>query len=500
MNVVREYNLEHFYSSLALFVKMNKALSENKTMLYEGSKIIGTVKNDILVVPEDNKYLDKGEYDAFDLLIASKYQGDEKTAFNHLIYQREKDIPYIRVGVDYFKKVTKVDRYGISRTQLKKWNRLELKDEFGKDFQMLIAKYDDFAIVPDNKEYKGSNGNYYNLYAEFPHKPVDIDIIPEDHLKWTMILMKHIFGEQLDLGLKYMKVVYENPKQQLPILVLVSNERQTGKSTFIDWLTQFYGENMVIINPEDITSNFNGSYANKNVIAIEESKFESTQALEKLKALATQKKISVNEKYVANYSIPFFGKLIITSNDEHKFVKIDQEEIRYWIRQIPPFPKENENFNILDDLRDEIPYFLKYLIDMDDFEYKSRMVFSEEEIQTTILTAVKKESHTWLFKDLEERFIEHFNNCGDDFIEFTPSDLKDKYYLHAVNVSISFIRQVIKNEFKLSTGDNRRYHPFTDENIHNTKVGMAFKIDRKDMSVGFDRKDSDEDGLKDVPF
>jgi len=483
MNVVTEYCKEHFYSALALFIKKHKSLSDNKTMVYEGAKIIGNVKNNMLIVPEDTKFLPKGEYSAFDLLIDAKFGGDQKTAFNHLMYEYERDIPYIRVGVDYFKKVVKTDRYGIKRTQLKKWNRLELKDEFGKDFQMIVAKYDDFAIIPDNKTYQGGNGNYYNLYSEFPHTPTEEKVIPDEHLKWTMILMKHIFGDQLELGLKYMKVMYENPTQQLPILVLVSNDRQTGKSTFVDWLTQFWGANMVIINPEDITSSFNGSYAHKNVIAIEESRFESTQALEKLKALATQKLISVNEKYVSGYSIPFFGKLIITSNDEHKFVKIDQEEIRYWIRKIPPLTKGNENFKILDDLRDEIPYFLKYLIDIPDFEYKSRMVFAEEEIQTSILHDVKKESQTWLFKDLQDRFIDSFNNSGADYIEFTPSDIKDKYFANATNVSIGFIRQVLKNEFKLSTLKNRKYHPFTIDNIHETRTGSAFKVMREELNV-----------------
>ena len=91
-----------------------------------------------------------------------------------------------------------------------------------------------------------------------------------------------------------MQCLYLYPKQSLPILVLVSEDRGTGKSTFITLLELLFGDNMVIANPEDIGSSFNSSYTDKNIIAIEESRFESTQTTEKLKNLATQKKILVN--------------------------------------------------------------------------------------------------------------------------------------------------------------------------------------------------------------
>jgi len=481
-NVVGLFNVNNFRDAINLLIHKHKRLSENGSMLYEGEKLIGTFTNDILNIPEDNKYLEAGKYSAFDILVIAKYDGDQKTAFNHLMYVEEKELPFIRVGIDYFKKIVKIDRYGIKNTILKKWNRQELKDELGKDFSMMVAKYDDFTIQPNNMEYKGSIGNLYNLYAKFSHSPYAGDVDPEIHLKWTMILMRHIFGTQLEAGLKYMNVMYTDPMQALPILSLVSKERQTGKSTFIDWLTIMYSDNMIIINPEDIGSSFNGSYATKNIIAIEESKFESTQALEKLKALSTQKKISVNEKFIAGYSVPFFAKIIIASNDETKFVRIDKEEIRYWARPVPSITIHNNN--ILNDLKDEIPYFLKYLLDMKNFQYVGRSVLSDREIDTPLLHRVKIESQTWLYKELHELIEDWFYNNnldvhGDkiDSIFFSPKDIKDKFYSRTANVNIPFIRGVFKNEFNLNPCKMQRYKPFTKDD-YSTSTGTPYELKR----------------------
>ena len=208
MNVVELYNKDNFNDAIHLLLKKYKKLSENKSVIYEGNKIIASIGDSFLSVPQDNAYLEEGIYSAFDILVAVKYGGDQKTAFNHLIYVQEKKLPYVRVGVDYFKKILKIDRYGIERTSLKRWKKEELRDELGKDFRMLVAKYDDFTILPDNVNYKGAKGNLFNLYAKFPHTPYDGEVDMKKHLKWTRILMNHIFGDQIDLGLHYMKVMY----------------------------------------------------------------------------------------------------------------------------------------------------------------------------------------------------------------------------------------------------------------------------------------------------
>jgi hypothetical protein len=298
--------------------------------------------------------------------------------------------------------------------------------------------------------------------------------------------MKHVFGEQFELGLKYMKVLYEKPIQALPILVLVSEERQTGKSTVIDWLSIIFGGNMVVINPKDIGNDFNASYADKNIIAIEESVFDGRQATEKLKALATQKKILVNPKFVQQYSLPFYGKIIITSNDENKFSRVEDKEIRYWVRKIGSITGD-ANHSILEDLTKEIPAFLHFLDNhVEPIEYgKSRQVFTEEEIGTEALDLVKQESKDWLHKEIDilmDDFMQ--NNTTLDKLHFTAVDLKTNWFDRMSNVSRGYILKVLRTSMRLTTNEkSMRYLPMFNL-MGGSKSGRPFTIDNKYFNHG----------------
>ena len=412
----------------------------------------------------------------FDIYTQSDCKGNVLLAV-HLLNNRflKKKPNYIRAGTDYFKKVSIVDRDSIDRTDLKRWKKETIKDDYGNGFFDLIPKYDGFGIFPDNKNYKESQHGLYNQYSPFAHTPSKLDVTEKD-ITWSMNLIKHIFGEQWELGLKYMKVIYEMPKQILPILSLVSKERETGKSTYGDWLNILFGDNACVINPINISSAFNSSYATKNIIIIEETKIDKSADLEKIKTIATQKKITVNTKFMPEYSIPFYGKVVMFSNHEDKFVKIDEEENRYWVLKVPTL-KGKANHSILEDLTNEVPAFLKFLDQLEDVDTsKSRMVFTQEEINTNILDSTKKNSRSGAYKDVEIYLEkEMMENTHKEYIYFRHEDLHEKYFQRGSNYSISYIREVLRNEMHLKM-EHRTSEPLISENVreHQTR---AFRVE-----------------------
>ncbi len=349
---------------------------------------------------------------------------------------------YVRVGVDYFKLKKSKDQFGISRLEYRPWNKTEIVQDMGRDYIDQMPKYDGFRNEPDNKNYKRVHDNDLNQYQPFSHKPAG-EIADKSKFPWIAMFIKHIFGEQEELGYKYIKVMYDHPKHILPILVLASTERQTGKSTFVDFMSILFGDNSVVLNPENISSQFNGSYASKTLLMIEESFFEKRSTLEKLKNLGTQKRITVNKKNITEYTVPFYGKLIITSNDEKKFTRIDEQEIRYWVRIVPSIKGEG-NHSILSDFKEEIPYFLDYINEMEDIDLdKSRMVFTSKEIETDAVKVVKENSKEGLMKDVELIFEELISNASEETKEicFNSSDMykgfrslnKSNYTNHYLN-------------------------------------------------------------------
>lgn len=399
-----------------------------------------------------------------------------KTSFNqalhHVMYKfMNLDSGYIRVGYKYFKLITKVDRFKVIRTELKVWDKTIIVDDFGRKFLFDIKKYDDFTIEPNNKNYRSVIGNNYNLYSPFAHKFCKEEEYKNDsQWYWTKTLLEHIFGDQIEIGYKYIKTLYDLPKQPLPILVVISEERETGKTTLIDYFNILFGNNAVVINPQDIGNSFNSTYSDKNIIMIEESRFENVQATEKLKALSTQKKISVNTKFIQQYSLPFYGKLIITSNDENKFSKVDDPEIRYWVRKIPSL-KGKANHQILDDLTKEIPYFLYYLNSLPDIDVtKSRMVFEAVELETEALKDVKKESRPALHKEIDIMLDDYAAN-NESIYEFlfTPKDIKDKWFSNNQRIEINYINRILKSSMKLKRSTMQRFIPLESKELISSK-------------------------------
>ena len=170
-------------------------------------------------------------------------------------------------------------------------------------------------------------------------------------------------------------------------------------------------------------------------------------------------------------------------------MKIDDEEIRFWVRKINVI-NGKRNTLIEEQLRDEIPKFLKLLINLPEIDFsKSRMVFTEDEIQTNALDNVKKESKTGLTKDLLYYIEDLFMNNNITEFEATPIDIKKRWFLNDSKVTINYIRKILKDELKINPSDPKKYNPFAGidttggKNELNITTGRTFKFTSKNMQV-----------------
>lgn len=423
----------------------------------------------------DNPYNLKGTVSLFMLLSAVRFKHDEQHTLSYIKHELMKEpIPYIRVGVNYFKIIHKETRYGGSHTNIKHWTKEEIKSDHSKTFLSQIPRFDDFTIVPDNKNYQPVIGNCYNLYSAFSHAPHPLPVTESD-IPHTTNFLRHIFGEHYSLGLEYFKILYEHPKQILPILCLVSAKNETGKTTFINFIEMIFGGNYVLISPDDLTRNFNNNYATKNIISIEETFVEKQAGVEKLKSLSTGKSIQVSRKFVDEHALPFFGKLILNTNKVKDFMRVSSEEIRFWIREIPKI-EGKKNVNIENDLFEEIPKFIRFISDLPtiNFNTGSRMYFTAEQIQTAALRDLKNESQSGLYKEIEILIEDFYNNSPLPEFKATAKDIKEYWFARDNKISIAYIRKVLTDEVGMvHSNKSIRYHPLGDT-TKPTVVGLPF--------------------------
>jgi hypothetical protein len=435
-----------------------------------------------------NAFQDGGTYRPCQLLLGIKFKGDYQKARQFILYEYlDADVPYIRVASKYFKVVKRKNQYGIDVEDIVVWGKDAISDDYGKPFLKRVHKFDDFTVEPCNIGYKNIIDGQYNLYKPFPHKPhpepVSITDIPT-----ISGLIHHIFGEQQELGYRYYKILYEYPKQILPVLCLISEERQTGKTTLLNFTQMLFGANFGIINSETLTSAFNSAYAYLNIIGVDETVIEKASAVEKIKMLATASTLNVNMKNINEFNIPFYGKIMMATNKEKDFMRIDTEEIRFWLRKPGTVkrvdPKLNQKFIA------EIPKFLRYLHQLDDIEFgKSRMVFTPEEIRNTNLDIVKRESWSGLRKELYLLIQDIFIKDKDKHeIELAVIDIKQFWFENDSRVSRSYIKKVIEDEMKYNKSDKiKRYNPpvyYGDS----TKTGTPYIFKRKDFEVPLEDK------------
>lgn len=131
------------------------------------------------------------------------------------------------------------------------------------------------------KHLNGATGKFLNLYEPISHHPQEGDF------SCIRSLVEHIFGEQYELGMDYLQLLYLYPVQKLPILLLVSEERDTGKSTFLNFLKAAFQNNVTFNTNEDFRSQFNSDWTGKLLIMVDEVLLNRREDSERLKNLST---------------------------------------------------------------------------------------------------------------------------------------------------------------------------------------------------------------------
>lgn len=385
---------------------------------------------------------------------AEKIKGKTFVFFNST-YKVEKGVPvieiskdlksYVRIGVDYYKiqkkpfpKIGGMERNTRHETFLTQWTEKAIKDDHGKEAIAHIPKYEGFTNIADHVNYQAVVEGYWNLYDELDHEPRKGDF-PN-----IRKLLKHLFGEQYDneFILDYLSILYLFPWQKLPVLCLVSKEQNTGKSTFIFLCKLIFKNNMILINSNDLTGDFNDHWTSKLIAASEETFLEKKEAYETIKTLTTAKEITRKEKNKSASSIPCMIHFMFCSNYEDTFIKIGKEDSRLWIVKVKSITEKIKDFD--EKLEAEIPQFVNFLLDREiKHERKDRLWFAKESFRTEAFYKVVENSYPTFIRDLKEEIKDYFDTHGDEKLMVTIKDLF-QYFGVPTRLGAHYTKKTIK--------------------------------------------------------
>ena len=395
---------------------------------------------------------------------------------------------YIRIGTQIYRKESKPS----GQEELLPWSVGALYQDYGKDqgndIINKMQKYVGWVNEPSHTDYKPVIGKWLNLYEPLPHGPragVDFPNIRQ--------FLRHIFGSQYELGLDYLQLLYLNPKQKLPILMLLSKERNTGKSTLLKLLKAIFGKNATFNTNEDFKSQFNADWANKLLIMVDEAFLDKVEYTERLKNLSTATIYKAEAKGKDRIECDFHGKFILCSNNIERPVIIEPGETRFWVIQVPKL--KSEDTLILDKMIYEIPSFLNHLLHRHlHTEQTSRMWFSFELYHTKALDRIiagnrsrLEQQIAYVLSEIMDAFnLDHIDICVRDIYKILMyKGCAGKYDLEERN-----IKKVLQLSWGLTAVNNsltyKRYLPNGTEGSEYTPitaVGRFYTIDYNFLKI-----------------
>lgn len=299
-----------------------------------------------------------------------------------VVFVRHEDADkFMRIGPDWVKIVSKLNKYGEKEEEIVAWKISEIVRDYKKypDFLEQIMKYDDFCNEPNwNGEYKRVVEGCFNLCEPLRWKP------KPGPIHNTIKFLKHIFGgsgyiqldstghfekeeaitgDQFTVAMDYLTILLRHPKNMLPVPILVSPENGTGKSTMLKYLQMIFGSNMCILGNDQFKMKFNGHYITKYIIAIDEGFLEVDKKAEKerLKQLVTADSVYLENKGMNVRKVAYYGKLWICSNDADRVMKIDDGESRWFVVRVPVIKPEDRDPDLEQKLKLETEAFLHFL-------------------------------------------------------------------------------------------------------------------------------------------
>jgi hypothetical protein len=347
---------------------------------------------------------------------------------------------FARIGINWIKRVVLPNHRGIPEERIEKWSVTEIKRDYPKYIaeQMInrdIPRYDGFFSLPcwDPKEYKRTIYGCYNLM-----EPLHWDPKP-GRVDFTLSFLKHLFqgegriwydeenkcyqeeaikGDQFTVAMDYLTILHQHPTQKTFVPCLVSREQGTGKSTFLEWLCMVYNGNGTVLNNEQFKKNFNAHWASKFIIGLDEGflDVEKKAERERLKQMVTAKEIFLELKGIDVKPIPYFGHLIICSNDADNLMKMEEEDTRWFVVKVKKSEKKDPNLD--DKLKAEMPAWINFLTHRKIFHKKvDRLWFEPSDFETDQMRKIIKTTKARLDAVVE-------NYIKDMFLTYKIDELR----------------------------------------------------------------------------
>lgn len=364
--------------------------------------------------------------------LVSKF--DEKSS-NDVAYDIL-DYEYIIVKDEFRQRIPEKDeKTGEISWKYQNIKKSTITDQYGTAYIRTIPRFVKAVVEPSHLDYQQTiqvntqigTYNFFNDYRplKFKSKPFelpkgfiedpygyDYTTIPE--IRNVASLFQHIFDQgknpmgddYLQIAWDWFAIMYLHPKFRLPAVGIVSKEEGTGKSTLINVMSRFFGDNSTKIDASRIAAKFNSLMGGKVLCYCEETKDDRGQMENVLKDLITAFDMVVEKKFGDAEVMPTFCKFLFASNHPETFMKVGSATTRFFVTEVNKIPDEKKVPNMEELCYMELPY-LAYFLEKRQvmIPYEDRLWMKPERYENEALNRLRQAS-----KDIVEQNMENLVN------------------------------------------------------------------------------------------
>ena len=314
--------------------------------------------------------------------------------------------------------------------------------------------YDDVGVYP-NADLCPSN--YFNMWRKF-----DMDYIidykyMDEELKLILNHIKVLCNHDeivYDYFIKWIAQMIQHPETKTNCPTFISKEG-AGKGSLMRLFEKMLGSSKVFetSNPSrDIWGDFNGRMANTFLINLNElSKKETTDSDDKIKALITDPKLTINNKGMNQYDIQSYHRFIITTNNEEPINTSRDDRRKFIIKCSDELIGNKEYFNTLYEYLDDVNViktcyeYFKSIPDMDLFgklpipiteHHQSLMEYAISPIEQWVrdYAFIKQNCDAEQYTSIQ--LLELFTEwCGNNHIKYECSTLQLMTRINRLNIN-----------------------------------------------------------------
>ena len=463
--------------------------------LYNSKSLKDVIKGGMCLIPEEEIKIDndktynrlKIKFESEITKIINKKMFIKKTSDGFVFFNRSELLAmYENLWFDDLK--TRIDsKSGESETEIKSYPFVKkwLTDEFQS------TKFD-LGVYPNDKL---CPSDIYNMWIPFAMDNNDPYIDNPDALN---IFRKHvqIICNHDEKVISYMENwiahLFQCPEEKSICPVLISQKEGTGKTLFVEILGAICGSKKLLITTDparDVWGQFNGQMSHAYIVNPNEiSKKDSVEYMGKIKGLITDRKLTINEKGKGQYEIYFYGRCIITTNQQDPIASTEGDR-RFLIINCSAEMKGNVDYfdklgSILDDTN-SLKTIFKYYTNVDNFDAKK---FKEISMPVTEYQQIIKESNI----SIEEQFIEQLvadlydNSISNQIEEISSSDCFQKFQKFLKKSGFdTYQTNIIK--LGRTLGLNEKYSSYITKKRTNKGNNKLFDITSMAQIMGIDK-------------